>query len=80
METRDARVVLETARHRVVGTLHLPRDGYRSRISDFLNSTERDFLSLTDVEVAPLDGSAPAERHPFVAIARRQIVLVREAT
>ena len=37
METRVERVVLETAKHRIVGDLTLPREGYRSRLSDFLN-------------------------------------------
>jgi hypothetical protein len=79
VETRPSRVVLETTRHRISGTLHLPRDGYRSRVTDFLNASDRDFLALTDAEVAPLDGSGPAERHAYVALARTQIVLAREA-
>jgi hypothetical protein len=78
MDTRDARVVVETGRHRIAGTLHLPRDGYRSRITDFLNGTDRDFIALTDVEVTPLDRSGPAERHPFLALSRTQIVLAHE--
>ena len=39
---------METARHRITGILTLPSDGYRSRLSDFLNASERDFISLTD--------------------------------
>jgi hypothetical protein len=80
MENRHARVVLETARHRIVGTLHLPRDGYRSRITDFLNATDRDFIALTDVELVLLDGSGELERHDFLAVARNQVVMVREDT
>jgi hypothetical protein len=78
MEHRHARVVLETARHRIAGTLHLPRDGYRSRITDFLNATDRDFIALTDVELVLLDGSGATERHDFLAVARNQVVMVRE--
>ena len=37
METRIERVVLETDRHRIVGDLTLPKEGYRSRLSDYLN-------------------------------------------
>lgn len=78
MEQRRARVRLETARHRVEGSLTLPRDGYRSRVSDFLNTAERGpFLSLTDATLTPLDGGAP-ERHPFLAVSRGQIVFVIE--
>ena len=40
METRTQRVVLETSRHRIVGDLTLPREGYLSRFSDFLNQSE----------------------------------------
>jgi uncharacterized protein DUF6812 len=78
METRHARVVLETTRHRIAGTLHLPRDGYRSRITDFLNASDRDFIALTEVELTLLDGSGGLERHDFLAVARNQVVLVRE--
>jgi len=80
MENRHARVVLETTRHRIAGTLHLPRDGYRSRITDFLNATDRDFIALTDVELVLLDGSDGSERHAFLAVARNQVVMVREDT
>lgn len=64
---------VETERHRIVGTLTLAREGYRSRISDMLNATERDFVALTDVEITPLDGGQ-ARRHRFIAIHRAHIV------
>jgi len=70
---RRERVRLETERHRVEGLLTLARDGYRSRVSDVLNASERDFVTLTEVTVAPLDGG-PVERHPYLTIARRHIV------
>lgn len=73
---RHERVVIETARHRIEGTLTLARDGYRSRVSDVLNATERDFLSLTDATLTPHDQSAGAEQHDFVIVSRHQIVLV----
>jgi hypothetical protein len=74
-EERRERIRLETPRHRIEGFLMLARDGYRSRVSDMLNASERDFLTLTDVTLEPLDGS-PAERHAFLAVARAQIVYV----
>lgn len=79
MDHRTERVLLETVRYRVIGTITLPRDGYRSRLSDFINSPERDFLSLTDCELQVLDAQGnvgePAARG-FMAIARAHIVLV----
>jgi hypothetical protein len=74
-DLRRERVRLETTRHRIEGELTLARDGYRSRVSDLLNAAERDFLTLTDVEIEPLDGSS-IEHHPFLAVARRHIVFV----
>ncbi|MGH2855565.1 MAG: DUF6812 domain-containing protein, partial [Solirubrobacteraceae bacterium] len=58
---------------RIEGLITLARDGYRSRVSDVLNASERDFLTLTDVSLEPLDGVA-LESHPFLAVARRHIV------
>src|SRR6516225_10391319 len=73
MDFRRERVRIETQRHRIEGVLTLARDGYRSRVSDVLNAAERDFITLTDVTVAPLDGG-PIELHPFLSVARRHIV------
>jgi hypothetical protein len=70
---RRERVRIETERHRIEGLLTLARDGYRSRVSDVLNASERDFVTLTEVTVAPLEGGAP-ERHAYLTLARRHIV------
>lgn len=78
MEQRDSRVLVETDRYRIVGTLRLPRDGYRSRMTDFLNSTDRDFIALTEVEISPLDASDRSFTRPFMAISRKHIVLATE--
>ena len=70
-------VVIETVRYRIEGKLTLPREGYRSRLSDFVNQRDRDFFSISDAMVTILD-STDAPRHvPFVMVARSQIVLVR---
>jgi hypothetical protein len=76
MEHRDERVVVETARHRITGLLRLPRDGYRSRLTDYLNSSEREFLALTDVEIDALEGDSATERRQFVALSLSHVVLV----
>ncbi len=73
---RYERVIFETVRHRIEGTVTLARDGYRSRLSDVLNASEREFLSLTDATVAELDRpDVKPVVHPFVVVSRRQIVL-----
>lgn len=72
---RHERVVIETARHHIEGTLTLARDGYRSRVSDVLNAGEKDFVSLSDVTVWPHVDPTAVERHPFAIVARQQIVL-----
>ncbi len=72
-EYRHERIRLETPRHRIEGLVTLARDGFRSRISDVLNASERDFLTLTDVSLQPLDGG-PVENHAFLAVARVHIV------
>jgi hypothetical protein len=78
MHFRRERVRIETQRHDMVGTLQLPNEGYRSRTTDFLNAHEREFLALTDVDVSWLDESRPPERHAFIALATRHIVMVVE--
>ena len=74
MDHREEPIVVETNRYRITGILRLPRDGYRSRLTDYLNAAERNFLPLTDVELVPFDGGAP-ERRAFVALSLNQIVL-----
>jgi hypothetical protein len=73
VEHRQERVRIETQRHRIEGALTLAKDGYRSRVSDLLNASERDFITLTEVTVAPLEGG-PIELHPYLSLARRHIV------
>jgi hypothetical protein len=79
MEHRDERIVVETERYRITGVLRLPRDGYRSRLTDYLNSSERAFLALTDVELAPVDGTGQAEHRPFLALSVRHVLLAMPA-
>jgi hypothetical protein len=80
MEHRDEQVIVETSRYRITGALRLPREGYRSRLSDYLNASERAFLPLTDVEITPLDGDQKrTERRPFVVLSLDHIVLAMPA-
>lgn len=73
IDHRRERIRVETAKHRIEGNVTLARDGFRSRVSDMLNASERDFLTLTDATITPLDGG-PSESHGFLAVARRHIV------
>lgn len=74
MEQRTERVLIETDRHRIAGMLTLARDGYRSRVSDLLNASERDFISLTDATVELVDHDGPGTLHDFITISRHHIV------
>ena len=74
MQHRHERVYIETERHRISGLLTLPTDGYRSRLSDFLNGAERDFISLTDCIVELIDNDGRGTHHDFIAISRKHIV------
>ena len=74
MEQRPIRILAETDRYRITGVVRLPPDGYRSRLSDYLNTPEHSFLALTDVELAPLSGDGAAEQHKFLALSLQHIV------
>jgi hypothetical protein len=78
MQFRRERVRLETQRHIVEGTLKLPNEGYRSRLTDFLNARDREFVALTDVELRPVSGFGEIESVDFLAIATRHVILARE--
>jgi hypothetical protein len=79
VQHRHERILLETGRHRISGVLTLPADGYRSRLSDFLNASERDFVSLTDAVVEVI-GREGGTHHDFIAISRRHIVFAIPAS
>jgi hypothetical protein len=78
VEQRPQEILAETDRYRVRGSLSMARDGYRSRLSDYLNAPERSFLALTDVELTPLEGGNP-ERYEFLALSVNHIVFAVEA-
>jgi hypothetical protein len=80
VEQRDEPIIVETEHHRITGFLRLPSDGYRSRITDYLNSDERQFVALTDVQIQPLQGAPRMERRDFIALSLRHVVLVMPAS
>lgn len=79
VDQRSERIIVETDRHRITGDLALPADGYRSRLTDYLNASEREFLALTDVEVTTLQGSPRVEKRTFIALSLRHVVLAMPA-
>jgi hypothetical protein len=79
VEHREERIIVETDRHRITGFVSLPADGYRSRLTDYLNAAEREFLALTDVEVRSLNGNPRVEHREFIALSLRHVVLAMPA-
>lgn len=77
MPIRRVRVQIETERLRISGVLQLPTEGYRSRVTDYLNGQDNGFFALTEAEIAPLDGS-PGELHDYIAVGARHVVAVAE--
>lgn len=60
--------------------LSLPVDGYRSRLTDYLNGADRQFVALTDVELTSLEGDPRrVERRDYVALSLRHIVMAMPA-
>jgi hypothetical protein len=80
MEMRIERVVLETPHQRITGDLHLPREGYRSRLSDYLNRGDDQFVPLSNAEIASLNGGGRTEQRSFLAVARNHVTLAYPAT
>ncbi|PKN53057.1 MAG: hypothetical protein CVU55_03710 [Deltaproteobacteria bacterium HGW-Deltaproteobacteria-13] len=76
VEVRHERVVVETDRYRVEGNITLPQEGYRSRLSDYLNRQDQEFLILVNAELNALDGSGRDWSTPVLMLARRHIRLV----
>ena len=75
MHFRRLRVRLETERHVIEGTLQLPNEGYRSRMTDFLNSHDSDFLPITDAQITWPGGARAPETREYLAVSVRHIVL-----
>lgn len=70
----------ETERYRVEGMLTLPREGYRSRLSDHLNRRDQEFFTLLEARLIPLDSSGGEWTAPVLMLARRHIHLIVPAS
>ncbi len=67
--------MLETGRYRVDGSMTLPSEGYRSRLSDHVNRSELDFFTIQDAVVTPLEGGEPWSA-PVLILSSRHIQLI----
>ena len=76
LDLREEKVMLETDRYRITGALTLPREGYRSRLSDYVNQRDREFLTLSDARIQSLDGSSQERTEAFLMIGRSHVRLI----
>jgi hypothetical protein len=53
-----------------------PEEGYRSRLSDFLNDPEREFLIVLDATLARLDDPGDSSQLDVIMLQRRRIDLI----
>ena len=76
MDVRRERVVVETDRYRVEGMLTLPREGYRSRLSDYVNQRDREFFAINEATMTALDAPDHVRHAAFLMVARRHVRMV----
>jgi hypothetical protein len=80
VDVRRERVVIETDRYRVEGVLTLPKEGYRSRLSDHINRRDQEFFTMQDAALTSIDGSGRDWNAPVLMLARRHIRLIVPAS
>jgi hypothetical protein len=76
MDLREEKVVLETDRYRIAGTLTMPREGYRSRLSDYVNQRDREFFTVSDATVTELDAPDQTREASFLMVGRSHVRLI----
>src|SRR3954469_23436166 len=79
LDLREEQVVLETDRYRISGTLTLPREGYRSRLSDYVNQRDREFFTLSDATVTALASPSESRKSSFLMVGRSHVRLISSA-
>ena len=72
--------MLETDRYRIEGKLTLPREGYRSRLSDYVNQRDREFFTVSEATVTELDGERESRHASFLMVGRSHIRLISTTT
>src|SRR4051794_41564461 len=73
---RHENIVLETDRYRIEGMLTLPREGYRSRLSDYVNQRDREFFAINEATMTALDAPDHVRHAAFLMVARRHVRMV----
>ncbi len=71
-ERRVERVQFETDRHRIIGDVTLPPEGYQSRFSDSLNRPDVTFIPVVNAEVSSIMGG-DIERYPFIVVSKDHV-------
>ncbi len=80
MKGRRAEVEIITEAYRIKGTLFIPlsgQGGYRSRLSDLLNSPDKQFLPITNASVEVMPEPEIKWEAPFLAINKSIVTIVR---
>jgi hypothetical protein len=75
VDLRKQQVIVEIERYRIEGALHLPAEGYRSRLSDYMNQREAEFLPMTNCTITTLE-TEQSRTVPFLLVARRHVRLI----
>jgi hypothetical protein len=76
VDVRQEKVLVETDRYRIEGSLTLPSEGHRSRLSDHINRREQEFFTILDANMSSLDGSGADWSAPVLMLARSHIRLI----
>jgi hypothetical protein len=76
VDLRHESIVLETDRYRIEGLLTLPREGYRSRLSDYVNQRDREFFAINEATLTALDAPDQVRHTSFLMVARRHVRMV----
>src|SRR3954465_5589365 len=76
LDLRHEAIVLETDRYRIEGKLTLPREGYRSRLSDYVNQRDREFFAINEATLTALAAPDQVRRSEFLMVARRHVRMV----
>lgn len=71
-ERRVERVQFETDRHRIVGDMTLPAEGYQSRLSDSFNRVDITFIPLVNAEITSIE-SGEVTRREFVVLGKAHV-------
>ena len=73
-------VEIQTDTFKIRGTLFVPlagEGGYSSRLSDFLNNSDKRFLALTHVKVEALPEPEAKFEAPFLALNKSVVTMVK---